>query len=340
MKLAASRPQSADVEVVMCTFNGERFVGEQMRSILTQAKLPARILVADDGSTDNTLNVVRHVYETRDTRAAAVQLVVSSNPQRLGPAASFSAALGRTTSPLVALADQDDIWDPARLLRTVELLDADPSLHLVGSDAQLMDADGRPLGRTLLESLNVTSDERAALGALGATAVFARRNLVAGMTMTMRRDLLDRALPVPPGWLHDHWLALYAASSGQFGFTSDRLVRYRMHDANVVGEGTRRNQGSIARLNLALSPSRVNSIITQEATAWSALRRILEDGQTTTEARAILGSKLQFERRLIEPRSKIAKLRSIAHARASGAYDLYTMRRRPVLRDLARLLIS
>lgn len=214
------------VDVVLCTFNGERFLSAQLESIERQSQRPDRVLVFDDGSSDDTLRVLEG-FATR------LPLVVRVNPARLGPSANFSQALGHADGDVVFLCDQDDVWHPDKVQTVIELFGSRPQTLLVCGDARLIDAEGRLLPGSLLARL----DARTAPGMQPARLLdlLLRRNVVAGATSAVRRTLLDAALPVPPGFWHDEWLALVAAACDGIAWADRPLTDYRLHAGNAAG---------------------------------------------------------------------------------------------------------
>jgi glycosyltransferase involved in cell wall biosynthesis len=200
------------VAVVMTTYQGERWVEEQLRSILEQTRPPDEILVYDDGSTDRTVELVSRLVP------------VVSNRTRLGTVRNLEQGLRATTGDLVLLADQDDVWHPSRVERLLE----------VGGDLAFHDADLAG-GRTLWERVGFTAQRQRALTAMPLKTLL-DGNPVTGATVAVSRRLLDVALPLPvQGW-HDYWLALVAASTGMSVVAlPERLLDYRLHEDNAAG---------------------------------------------------------------------------------------------------------
>ena len=100
------------ISVALCTFNGARYLSEQLASILGQSRRPDQIVVCDDGSEDGSLELA-----TRMLEGSGIDHRVSRNPVRLGPSGNFAHALGSCEHEIVALCDQDDVWHPAKLAR-------------------------------------------------------------------------------------------------------------------------------------------------------------------------------------------------------------------------------
>ncbi len=218
------------VAVVMATYNGARYVREQLASILNQGRLPEQIVVSDDHSSDDTIAIVREVLADFPG-----EVVVVSNPGERGVVANFSHALSFVSTELVALSDQDDLWHPDKLEAMTSAFAARSELTLLHTDARLVDAAGVVQHGTLLQTLSMSSAERRAEHEGRAFTVLLRRNFVTGATTLFRRTLLDSALPVPEGWLHDEWLAFVAAATGVVDFLELPLIDYRQHDGNEVG---------------------------------------------------------------------------------------------------------
>lgn len=226
----AARPIT--VSVVLATYNGGAFLESQLRSILAQTRLPDEIVIRDDGSTDDTLEIVARVQTDAPPE---ITWTVMASPEVLGVAHNFAAGVAEATCDLVALADQDDWWAPTKLATLVAYFATDPRRVLVHSDAELVDDAGALLGMTLSQSLRMTRSERRGLIAGRALPQLVRRNLVTGHTVLMRRDLADKAGEIPPGWLHDEWWALVAAGMGGVIFCPKVLGHYRQHEVNQVG---------------------------------------------------------------------------------------------------------
>lgn len=228
------------LSVVMATYNGGAYIEAQIDSILGQTRLPDEIVVSDDGSTDNTLAIVRRV---KATAPASVSWQVVTNSSPLGVANNFRSAATLASGDLIALADQDDWWVPAKL-HTLENTLVNKDALLVHSDAELVDEAGHLLGMSVTDSLRMTRGERRGLIAGRGLAQLVRRNLVTGHTVLMRRGVVELAGDIPPGWLHDEWWALIAAAHGRVVLCPEILGHYRQHDINQVGA----TRSGVARL--------------------------------------------------------------------------------------------
>jgi glycosyltransferase involved in cell wall biosynthesis len=237
------------ISVALCTYNGGRFVEEQLTSILDQTRRPDEIVVSDDGSVDNTVAVVRATLDRwmgEHPEAGVVSVVLADQPQR-GVAGNFERALAATTGSLIALSDQDDVWPPDRLQRLAGVFGRDDVL-LVHTDARMVDSAGVPMGAGLLETLGITANERRMIESGDAFDALMHRNLVTGATVMLRRELFERAAPFPDDWLHDEWLAVVAAASGRLVLVPEQLVDYRQHATNQIGARALSLAGKVRRI--------------------------------------------------------------------------------------------
>lgn len=211
------------ISVALCTFNGARYLRLQLESILAQDYPGLEVVAVDDASTDGTVAILQE-YASRDHR-----LQIHCNPSNLGFRRNFERALGLCTGALVAPADQDDIWAPAKLGRLQEVLG--PAM-MSYCDSDLIDQHGQALGRRMSDKFKAAS--------IDDPVAFVFSNCVSGHAMLFRRELLAAALPLPANLFHDWWLAFVAASLGRIEYCPQPLVGYRQHAASVTDFSGRR----------------------------------------------------------------------------------------------------
>lgn len=205
------------ISVALCTYNGERYLREQLDSLLAQTYSNMEIVAVDDGSKDRTVELLRE-YERRDPR-----LRVIVNPHNIGFTRNFERAIALCNGALIAPCDQDDIWLPDKL-RTLARCIGKHSMAYC--DSELIDAEGRTLGKSMSQFWTMQDlNDPAAL-------IFA--NCVSGHAMLFRRDLLDEQSQLPAELFHDWWLAVRAALNGGVVHCPEKLVRYRQHGKNVT----------------------------------------------------------------------------------------------------------
>lgn len=224
-----------EVSVALCTLNGSQWIEELLHSIAAQELLPDEIVIQDDCSEDDTVELIE---KFADQAPFAIRLEV--NQFRLGSTANFATALARCHGRFIALADQDDVWYPIKLRRLIDELELDPTVTMVFSDADLIGPDGQDLGQRLWDArlIGRTLRKRAVVP----EELFARRALTTGCTMAVRRRAVAASLPFPEAleneaapMRHDRWLSLVAASVGTVRALPESLLGFRVHPDQETG---------------------------------------------------------------------------------------------------------
>lgn len=322
----------ARISVAMCTHNGEKYVAQQVRSILHQRPTPMELVVGDDASTDNTIATIESAYESacRANTSLATELRIIRRPTALGVTANFAATMGECRGELIALSDQDDAWLPGKLATLVAAFDAEPDVLLVHSDARLVDASGADLGPTLLHALEATPAELRALTDGDALNALLRRNLVTGCTVMIRRSLLTRALPFPAEWVHDEWLAAFAAAIGTVRLVPEPLIDYRQHATNQIGARRPTLAHRFARLR---EPQGLRSARLAERAAILA-DRARAIGVAPHVQQRLDGKARHETRRAGFPRVRIARVPGVLAAAITGDYGRYSRGVVDITRDL------
>lgn len=307
--------------MAMCTFEGARFVGKQVDSILRQTHPVAEIVVADDGSTDSTLQIIQDVIAKSEIPASSKPIVrILSSQGRLGVAANFERALLACSHEFIALSDQDDIWLDDRIERQVGMLLANSRLTLVHGDANLIGEADELLGMTLFESLRVRPREVSAIAQGDSFGVFIRRNLATGATVMVRRSQVLDSTPFPTGWLHDEWLAILASATGRVGVLQEPLISYRQHTSNQVGAS---DPGLKNRLRRLTEP-RGGRLLVLRDRSRALSHRLGASAEFSDAHRRRADGKAKFETdRALMPAARLARVPTVLRLLASGAYASY-----------------
>lgn len=318
--------------VVLCTHNGAAYIAEQVASILQND--PFEIVLGDDASSDDTVAIVEDLVAAHRAAGGATELVIRRHDPALGVVGNFADGLAHARGDLVALSDQDDVWHDAKLPFMEAILNSDPGILLVHSDARLVDAAGRPTGSDLLSALEITAGERAGLEHGDAFATLLRRNLVTGATAVLRRELVDAAVPFPPNWIHDEWLAIVAAAIGTVRLTPVACIDYRQHGANQIGARRPTMGDRWAKLREPREP-RASTLIARTENLVAALERL---GDAVPPVRlAAARARLAHERRRAAlPRFPLARVPGVLRAALRGDYSRYSRGSIDVLRDLVQ----
>jgi len=312
------------IGVALCTYNGERFVATQLKSILGQTRPPDLVVICDDASTDGTFALLQTLKA-----GAPIRVELIRNAANLGYLKNFEQAIARCDADLVVLSDQDDEWRPDRLAKIEQAFAADAALGALFSDAEIVDGELKSLGYGVIDALHADREERAALASGRLFPALLKRNLVTGATLAFRRTWVTEALPIPPAAVHDEWIALLVAARGALRFLPERLIRYRQHGANQIG-ARRLTVGDRARL--LGKPRRAQNERT--LSVMQALEKRLS-GKVDAATAAEIRQKIEhLERRIALPDPRLARLPRVLGEIANGRYFRYSSGLRAIVRDL------
>ena len=201
------------ISVCMATYNGEKFIQQQIDSILEQLSDRDELIISDDGSTDSTISIIKKYDDKR--------VFLYTNSGINGVAHNFENALRHASGDFIFLSDQDDIWEADKVSTLVkELANYDCVLH----NAYLIDAAGDFLENDLF---SIYKSRKGYIKNLF-------RNTFVGCCMAFKKELLKNILPIPKEiTMHDMWIALIAEKKGETKLISDKLIQYRRHDNNA-----------------------------------------------------------------------------------------------------------
>jgi glycosyltransferase involved in cell wall biosynthesis len=209
------------ISVVVATYNGEKFLAQQLDSLLAQTYPNLEIIICDDASTDGT-TLLLATYG-----AIHSNIRIYHNKENLGYIRNFERAITLSSGSLVALCDQDDYWHPEKLTLQFEALG---DAALVYCDSSICDETLQPTGQ-LVSTISRCQHYNSCLQ----QAVFCR---IYGNTMLFKKNMLQKALPFPTSLPHDWWIAFLAAHRGGIVYCDQVLVEYRQHEGNLIGAAT------------------------------------------------------------------------------------------------------
>jgi glycosyltransferase involved in cell wall biosynthesis len=228
------------VSVAMCTHNGAAFVGQQLMGLRWQTKPPYEVIVFDDDSSDRTVEIVK---THGDQVPYPVRIVQSTTRREL--AKNYEHAISLCTGEAIALCDQDDLWQPDKLRRLASVLERDPGVGGVFSDASLIDDHSRQLRGSLWQRRGFALREQAAFNRNSALNILLQKNVVSGSTLLFRHGFVKQITPIPSEWWHDAWIAVLIAAQSRLVAEPDQLISYRVHATRQVGKTVSRRQETL-----------------------------------------------------------------------------------------------
>ncbi len=236
--VAAGVTTPGRVSIAMATYDGARFVREQLQSFADQTRRPDELIVSDDGSRDGTLAIVEEFRAT-----APFPVTILRSPINRGFSLNFEHALRHATGDIVFLSDQDDSWFPEKIARVLAAFDR-PDVQVVVHDLINAHADLSHEGVTLLGNIL----------ALGLSA----SDLIPGCATAIRRSWLDVALPIPKEIAYDAWLHGLSARVGARRVIAEPLAYHRRH-RDTVFQWVASRPSRVDRKQLPRLPERVDA---------------------------------------------------------------------------------
>ncbi len=213
------------ISIAMAVFEGERFIDQQLSSILDQSCMPDEIIICDDSRDDKT-------YKAIESTIVQYPEIIKylKNETQLGVSKNFEKAVSLTNGDIIFLSDQDDVWKQDKISKLLSLLDDFPDCGGAFCNSELVNRDLIPLGVTHLELRGFAGD--------ASKDFFLKRVPAAGHNMAFRAELKDFLLPFPAlKECHDTWIGLVIAAVSRWIFTDDVLTLFRQHDSNLSQAG-------------------------------------------------------------------------------------------------------
>lgn len=205
------------ISIALCTYNGERYLKQQMDSLLAQSYPNLELIISDDASSDQTLSILNSYTHSN--------LHIYQNEYNVGYNKNFEACLQRCTGEYICISDQDDEWDKDKVVKLYKAIDTSP---MAFTDSALINEKSESLNQTMSQFL------RKPFQSIRSPLELVYTNIVSGHSMLFDRKLLDIALPVPNDIFYDWWLAFIASTQGNIHYLNETLVNHREHDQSAM----------------------------------------------------------------------------------------------------------
>lgn len=225
------------ISVALCTYNGERFLTEQLESILNQTLAVTEIVVCDDGSQDQTHAILQN-YQQRYPNLFRVYI----NEKNVGSSKNFENALDLCTGDIIFFADQDDTWRADKVALTLSLFNQNTGALGVFSDAHLINEMGQPI----FEDIGLWSSVKFFPHLLPFDkslfhSLTLMGNFLTGATLCVKKEVKSMSIPFKTSdslrFIHDEWLAFLLVNTNQLVYSKEKLMSYRLHQNQQLGVG-------------------------------------------------------------------------------------------------------
>ena len=216
--------------VALCSCNGEKYIHQQIDSILNQTHRPSEIVVCDDGSTDRTPEILAE-YQKQYPEIFRIHF----NEINLRSVKNFEKAISLCSKAIIFLSDQDDIWAENKAEKIVSFLDNHAEIDVVATNGFCIDENGAVHEKYSLWDAPVFLKEKEKN--IDYFEIILLCNIATGASMAFRAAIKHEIIPFPvlKDYHHDEWIALNAARKGRFEFLNDKLFYYRTHQEQQVG---------------------------------------------------------------------------------------------------------
>lgn len=229
------------ISVALATYNGEKYLKEQLDSIFCQTINPFEVIACDDQSSDSTIEILKEYQQKHSV------LKVYVNNQKLGVTKNFEKAISLCIGDYVALADQDDVWLNEKLevsFKKMMEIETTNKPSLVFSDLEFVDDNLNTINPSFWKHLGITIEKETFKKLLF-------RNSVTGSTVLINKLFQAELTNIPSAVLmHDHWIALIAFSFGCYGYIKRPMTKYRQHTRNVINNFNPSAFSRIQRISL------------------------------------------------------------------------------------------
>lgn len=203
------------ISVCIATYNGEKYIEEQLRSILSQLSINDEIIISDDYSTDNTVDIIKKINDKR--------IKIYFNQENKGYVPNFENTLKKATGDIIFFSDQDDVWLPNKIKKCIQKL---RYCDLVVTDAKVVDDNLNIIEESLFKVVNTK------------TGFFNNliKNRYYGCCMGFKKEILQKVLPFPKWYsvcAHDRWIPIIGEMYYKVGLIKEPLLLYRRHNNNI-----------------------------------------------------------------------------------------------------------
>jgi len=229
------------LSVALCTYNGSKFIEQQINSILNQTIKVDEIIVCDDKSTDATVAILKEL------QVANPCIVIIENELNLRSTKNFEKAIQRCSGDYIFLADQDDLWNEEKVAKTLAIFNENPSAEGVFSNADLIDANGNSLSNKTIWDSVFFFEKELPKPIDFIDIIFKNGNIVTGATLCIKKEVKSFIFPFSEDNLHDEWIASLLAFRNTLYYSTENLISYRIHENQQVGMKNRNKLEEITR---------------------------------------------------------------------------------------------
>ena len=217
------------IDILMATYNGEKYLVEQIESILNQTYKNIRLIISDDESKDGTKKILKE-YEKKDNR-----IKVFYQEKNLGYVKNFEFLLKQVENDIFMLSDQDDIWLPEKVEKSYKTLQSQ-NADLAFGDLEVVDENLKTLYPSFNDFMKLSRKIKKYINSYKVNYLYC---CVTGCTVILRKKWISKIIPIPEDskhLIHDHWIGIIiGVNNGKMAYIPGKYIKYRQHGDNQVG---------------------------------------------------------------------------------------------------------
>lgn len=224
-------PLLQTLSIALCTYNGSKFLREQLQSLANQTLQPFEVVITDDCSTDDTISIIEEFSNQLNLR-------IFINDSSLKVAKNFEKAVSLCLGDIILMCDQDDIWHSDKLAKISQFFKENPAQLAVFSDADLVDEHGNTLNKNFWSVVRFQQHQIQQFKNGNVVELLLAGNRTAGCMMAFRKELIEKIIPFPiqiPLMIHDNWITIVVAMLDSLGMIDEKLISYRQHHLQQIG---------------------------------------------------------------------------------------------------------
>jgi glycosyltransferase involved in cell wall biosynthesis len=212
------------ISIALASYNGEKFLTDQLFSIINQSLLPNEIVIVDDCSQDGTVDIVKRFMNKKNQSDVKIKLF--ANKQNEGVLKTFQKAILKTEGDIIFFSDQDDLWNFKKIESTAKVFQSKRGVGVVATSYNLINQEGKMIKK---------GNDSGSLEEISFDSIIGG-NKYPGCTMAIKSNYRHFFVDLPlGGFLHDWFIALISSIQNEFFYFYQPLTSYRLHEGNTIG---------------------------------------------------------------------------------------------------------
>jgi glycosyltransferase involved in cell wall biosynthesis len=315
------------LSIAMCTYNGARYLSDQLKSIAAQTRPADELVVCDDGSTDSTRAILSDF-----AKASPCPIQLHFNERNLGITKNFEQAILHCKGDVIFLSDQDDVWQPSKLAEVEAVFAGNPKVGMVFTDGRIVDKNRKPEGRTF-ETVWITPERQKMVRTGTAFELLLEQNIATGAAMAFRSAWTRLVTPIPVTcyYHHDGWIALLISAVADIEYIAQPLIDYRRHSEQHVGVDQEKRSWQFTILSRTDYAERMHNLetlyhrLSHLPTLQPGVRQIVQE---------IPQEIAHLKTRIGMPHNRLRRIGAVLNSLLTGDYARYSSGLRSAIRDV------